>query len=200
MPLDDLPPPQDAAAAPAPADPAAAAAAPAPDAGALPSPFADVVSGSIPAVLIPAIPAHGKPDPVQEFAANRFGDLLQAGLDYHETKDQSVVLFNPKVISAEKVAAADRDGTLGKIAQPVDDIAAPGAAPAPDAAAAPVPDAAPAADAGPLSAAPAPMPMASAGGPPPPGVQRMRSAALAPRKVSPIMPNPIPDQLARRAV
>lgn len=204
MPLDDLPSPQDGA-----PDPAAAApdpgSAPAPAAPAgLPSPFADVVAGSIPAVLVPPIGPHGKPDPVQEFAANNFSDLLQAGLSWHETKDQAVVLFNPKLISEAKVIAADKAGTLSKIAQPVTSLQAPGGPPAaPDATLADpaAAAAAPAPDAGPLAAAPAPMP--ASGGVPasvPPGVLRARGTALAPKKVSPIQPNPIADQLARRAV
>lgn len=191
MPLDDLPAPDQ----PAPDD-----AAPAPDAGSapvpaapadLPSPFADVLAGSIPAVVIPPIPAHGKPNDVQTWASNHFGDLLQAGLDYHETKDQAVVLFNPKVIPLAKVEAAEKNGTLNKLAVPAKSIAAPAA---PAVAAAP----APAAPSVPLASAPMPAP--AGGGQTPPGIDNARRQMLAPRQVSPIQPNPVVGRLAQRAV
>lgn len=195
MPLDALPDPGQPvpdAAAPA----AEAASAPVPPAPpVLPSPLADVAAGSIPAVLVPAVPAHGQPDPVQTFVGDNFDLILKSGIDYHETKDKAVVLFNPKSISPEKIAEADAAGTLSKLAQPVKEFAA-AAAPAPAADETPAPMAAP----GALAAAPAPAPVVATGGKTPPGVNAARRQVLAPKQVSPIQPNPVVNQLGRRAV
>jgi hypothetical protein len=205
MPLDTLPPPDAATMAPPEAAPAPA---PAPAPVAFPSPLSDVVAGSLPAVTIPPVPKDGEPDPIQIYVSDRFDSLLKAGLDWHETKDQSVVLYNPDLISTEKIAAAEKAGNLNKIAPPVKQLIAAEAA----AQAAPVPagalaGAADVAAAG-ASAAPPAAPMPAGGlaavPPPPPAVpnavQTQRGKSLAPVPVSPIMPNPVPNRLAKRAV
>lgn len=197
--LADAPPPDSASPDPAAAAPDAASAPPAAAPTPLPSPFADVAAGSIPAVIVPPIPSHGTPNAVQTFTADNFDKLLKAGLDYHETKNDAVVLFNPKSISLEKIEAAEKAGTLAKVAQQVTALAAPnGAVTSPDAAATPAPAdtgggaPAPMPSAGALSAAPAPAAAT------PPGINNIRKNNLA--AVPPNMPNPVAGQFAKRAV
>jgi len=93
-----------------PAAPEAAPAAPQ-----LPSPFSDVLAGTVPAVSL--APIHGrKTDPAQEFVVQNMDELAQAGIDYHELPDHHSVLFNPAKISSEQLDSADKAGKLFDVA------------------------------------------------------------------------------------
>lgn len=155
----------------------------------LPSPFDDVVQGQIPAVLIPPIEG-GQPNEVQQFVGMNFGDLLSANLDYKELKDSSIVFYNPNVLPEAELEAAIKDGSILKIAAPVTQMGAPaevaasGEMPPPPAVNSP-------------ALANTALPAAEA----PPGVENARLRTVgATKKVSPVMPNPVPDRLAKRAV
>lgn len=137
----------DAVASPAPAAPQA----PAGPAG-LPSPFADVVAGSVPAVSLAPI-VGGRGDPTQEWVVGNFEALLGSGLEYAELPDAVSVFFNPKLTTAEDLKAADKAGKLAEIAPPAVEIGKPPAVPAP---AAPAPAQTPA-----LAAPPTPIPAPS---------------------------------------
>lgn len=151
----------------------------------LPSPFNELVQGKIPAVQIPPIDGEAM-DPVQQFAVENLADLLAKGLDYHETADQRTVFFNPKKVTEKQVADAEKDGTLDKIA-PV------AAAPAPQQEAQQPDASANAAPAAPLAAAQA---IAA----PAPNRQLQSARILNARPAAPLAPNPVPGQLAKRAI
>lgn len=205
MPLDQLPmpgadqAPPDAAAAPAP--PPAAAAEP------LLAPFADVAQGKIHAVFVPPMAKEGKPTDAQSYITANFPDLLKSGLDYHETKDDGIVFYNPKAISLKRIEMAEKEGSLHRIAPTVTNIqgwpapaaAGQGAPPPADLSSPPPPG---------LAEAPAPIGNPSAAVPQspgpqvptPPGIENARRQNLVRSQVSPIMPNPVPGRLAQRAV
>lgn len=165
-------------------DNASATPAPAPQ---FPSPFADVLAGSVPAVSL--APLHGsKTDPAQEFVVSNFEELTNAGLDYHETPDNHSVLFNPKVISADQIDKADKAGELFRLAPLVKDLAQPGAETAPEAAPQGQAPAAAPAPAGPLAG----MQVTD------PKIKTARLKNLAPAPTN--QPNPVPGQLAKRAI
>lgn len=166
--------------APAPSAPLAPDGAPAP--AAFPSPFSEVISGALPAVSLAPI-SDRKTDPAQEFVVSNLDELTAAGLDYHELKDNHSVLFNPAKITAAQLDEADKAGKLFEIAPLVHDLAAPGGA-------AEAPVSAPP-GAGPLAGA-------TAGAPVNRALQTDRLAGLAPAPTG--APNPVPGQLARRAI
>jgi hypothetical protein len=109
----------DAVASPLPAPTAPAA----PAAPEFPSPFLDVVQGSVLGVTIPAI--EGQTNELQEFVVQNFTQLQDAGLDYIELPDMQSVFFNPQVISEKDIQAAAEAGTLGQIAPLVEQLGAP---------------------------------------------------------------------------
>ncbi len=184
--LADIPAPGQPAAAPE--APAAQDAASAP-ASPLPSPFGDVAAGTVPAVSIPPLHRDAQPDPLQGFVIQNLPVLTKSGLDFYEAKDLSTVVFNPQKISEKDLKTADESGKLAEVA-PAAQSAAHAEAPTPaaDAAAAP---AAPA-----LASLPVPAPRGNV----PKQVSRAQLQNLNPRKASPIVPNPVPDKLAKRAV
>lgn len=202
--LADLPP----VAAPAAPAPDTAPAAPAPDAAPaapamqLPTPFDVIAAGKLPGLQIPAIQkGDGVPDALQHYVVQNLHVLMQAGIDYHDLPDHTTVLYNPTVVTEAQIQEAYKAGTLDKLVPTakafVEHIqklaAAPQQAPAAPAsglADVPTPGAAPAAG----QAAAAPAHRAS-----PPGVNRARLANIAPPGPG-IKPNPVPDQLARRAI
>jgi len=101
----------------APAQPLAdaqSAAAPAP-AATLPTPLDAVAAGQLPAV---SLSAYDDKNPLHEFLVQNFDALPQFGLDYAdlEGKDHLSVVFNPKVISEDKLQAAHKAGQLDQIA------------------------------------------------------------------------------------
>jgi len=173
MPLDNLPVPGAAAPTPAPQEAAPVQ---------VPPPFSDVVAGTVPAVAVPPIHKDTEPDPVQSFVIQNLDTLTKAGLDYFEASNATTVVFNPAKISEAQLAKADKAGKLNEVAP----IAAlpQGAAGAP-AEGAPAPEAAP--------LAPVQAPAAPA------GVGRTRLANVQPPGPG-IKPNPVPGQLAKRAL
>lgn len=171
--------------------PVAAPQAPAPS---IPSPFAEVSKGLLPAVSLAPV-LDGTPDPAQEFIISNFPNLSDLGLEYLEFPDASSAVYNPSSISEKDLQTAFESGTLAEVAPPANaPLAAPEAAPAaPDALAAPA--APPAASPGALAGATA---QPAAGSPVDQSLQaaRLKNLAPAPRAA----PNPVPGQLARRAV
>jgi hypothetical protein len=112
-----------------------AAAAPAQSAP-LPSPLDAVAAGQIPAI---SLSAFDEANPLHEFLVQNFEALPQLGLDYAdlEGEDNLSVVFNPKIISEEKLQEAHKAGQLDQIAPRGDATAE--AAPAPSEAAAAAP-------------------------------------------------------------
>lgn len=163
-----------------PAAPAAQPAAPE-----LPSPFADVAQGTVPAVSLAPIEGQ-KMDPAQQFVLDQFDALPAAGLDYHDIPETHIsVIFNPGKVTIDDIEAAYKAGTLDQLAPQVRDLKPVGAAPA-----APGNElAAPAPAQGALSGA-------SAVANPGLGAARARNLAPAPKNA----PNPVPGQLAKRAI
>lgn len=97
-----------------------APAAPAP--AALPSPFADVAAGSVPAVSLAPIQG-GKTNAAQEFVVSNLDSLSEAGLDYHEVAETSEsVIFNPSKITPAQIDEAVAAGKLHEIAPLATDL------------------------------------------------------------------------------
>lgn len=169
--------------------PAAAPEAPAPTAD-LPEPVAAVASGQLPAIVVPPARPKSEPDPVYLFLVQNY-DVLpeQAPVDFYETREAETILFNTQLLSQERLAQAEKDGTLAQLLTPVE---APAAAPSQTAE-------------GTSIAPPAVQTPAQSAPRMPAGAQnslagaRVRNMQGGP-KVSPIQPNPIGQQLARRAV
>lgn len=158
---------------------------PAEAAPSLPSPFLDVSEGKVPGVTLPPI-NDGQMNPVQEFVVSNFNAVMDAGLDYYEFEDTAEsVIFNPQKITEKELQAARDAGTLYEIAPVVQDLA-PIGQPAPAAA-----DSiqAPAAASAPLSGATV-TPNRSL------ETARLKNVAPAPKNA----PNPVPNQLGRRAI
>ena len=167
--------------------PAPEAPAPAPEAT-IPSPFADVIAGTIPGVQLPPISREaGAPDPVQGYVIENFPELLAAGLEYTDVPGDVTVLYNPSNLTEAQIQSAAKDGTLDSLVPPATAPAAPAAEAGLAGVAVPPP-------VPPQTAGPAPGPAGAT----PPGVMRQRLANVTPP--SPIKPNPIPDQLAKRAL
>lgn len=182
--------PNELAGAQVPAAPSAPLAAPAAEQGfQLPSPFSDVVAGTIPGVSIPPIVGR-KTNQIQEFVVANMDDIMASGLDLHETDDATTVLFNPAKVTAEQIDEAAKSGKLFELFPLADQAAQAAASPAP------APEAPLAAPAGPLAGAVA-QPAAPAGSK---GLQTAQAKSLASLQPSPIKPNPVPDQLAKRPV
>jgi hypothetical protein len=158
---------------------------------ALPAPFDAVAAGQLPAVSLPPIEGETV-GPLAEFVISNLDTLLAAGLDYHETKDNLSVFFNPKVVTEEAIQKAEKEGTLLEIAPLADQAVSsppPAEAGAPSAAAAP----APTAPAAPLAGA-----QAQAA---PRSDRKLQTARIRNLKPAPAgAPNPVPGQLAKRAL
>lgn len=155
-----------------------------PEAAALPPPIPQLQSGDIPAVLVPPVTQELMADPVIDALVTNFPKLGELGLEYYEASDLSSVIYNPSQVTAEQLAEADQNGTLGQIAQPLQALEAAqgsGAAPAD------------------MQAPLATEQLAA----PPPGEARLQSARvqnMAPRQISPIQPKPITNALGKRAI
>lgn len=173
----------------APAAPAGPAQAPQ-----IPEPVAAVAAGEIAGILVPPAKPGASADPVYGFLVENY-DLLpeQAPVDFYETAAAETVLFNTGLLTQEDLQAAEKAGTLAEIlsgpsaaAEPSSNsptINAEGTSVAPPVAAQPM-------MAAPKMPAGAQNSLAGA---------RVRNMQGGP-KVSPIQPNPIGQQLARRAV
>ncbi len=154
--------------------PAAAPAKPA-----LPSPFADVAAGTVPAVSLAPI-QDGKTDAAQAFVVANFDSLAESGLDYHEVPDTSEsVIYNPSKITEAQINEAVKAGKLHEIAPLATDLKPLGGDPAAvDAPVAPLSNAVVNGNAGSLETA------------------RVKNLTPAPKNT----PNPVPGALAKRAV
>lgn len=149
-----------------------------PVAAELPPPLPQLAEGLIPAVLIPPITEEALQIPEVESIIANFEQIYQLGLETYEAGDMSTVVFNPSLVSAEQLTEAEGNGTLAQLAMPLlgdgalaGEMAAPAPAPAPA------------------------QPLAGAGLSP-----TSRANNMQPPQVSPIQPDPITSQLARRAV
>lgn len=151
----------------------------------LPSPFADIASGAMPAITLAPIEDQ-KTDPAQEFTVANFDALAAAGIEYHEIPESSEsVLFNPSKVTPEQINEAYAAGKLHELAPVVRDLAGVGTTVAPEGAGAPT-----ATQSGPLAGATAGAPTDGAL-----KTARLRNVAPAPQNA----PNPVPGQLAKRS-
>lgn len=143
----------------------------------LPPPLPQLAAGELPAVLVPPITPETEGDPTVQAVISNFGELGKLGIEYYEAADQSTVLYNPKVITEDQLKEAEANGTLAQIAPPI------GGSMEPQAQGAPL-----------AQTAPAGAPAA------PPRLTNARIQNFNPRPVSPIQPNPITQQLDKRAL
>lgn len=157
---------------------------PAPEAApSLPSPFLDVSEGKVPGVLLPPI-NDGQMSPAQEFVVSNFNTLMDSGLDYYEREDTAEsVIFNPKKITEKQIQEAWEAGALADLIPVVQDLAPVGQ----PAAAGEIQ--APASASAPLSGATV-SPNRSL------ETARLKNVSPAPKNA----PNPVPNQLGRRAI
>lgn len=78
-----------------------------------------VSAGVVPAVSGPA--AGG--NPILDEIANANEALIASGLDLYQSVDgQTAVLFNPKMVSGDEIAAADQSGQLAAVAVPFEQV------------------------------------------------------------------------------
>lgn len=169
----------------------------------IPDPLDDVSAGKLQAVSLPPIVGR-ELTPQSEFVVTHFHNLGQFNLGYHEFADQGIsVIYNPKLTSEKSIAEAHAKGDLFQVAPlvappkaPASAVVAPAAAPA-----APAPAAAPA---GSELSAPAAAPAVTPGSlatSKVPTNKRVQSARLQNDKSPGINePNPVVDQLAKRAL
>lgn len=150
-----------------------------PEAAELPPPFPGLIAGEVPAVLIPPISQELFDDPTIQTVVEKFEELPSMGLDYFEAQDRSTVIYNPSIIQEDALIEADKNGTLAQIAVPLIGGAE---------------EVNPLADAM-TPPAMAPKPQNSGG-----SLQTARLRNINPPQVSPIQPNPIEQQLARRPI
>lgn len=174
---------QDAALAPQPAE-----------AEPLQTPFDAIANGKLPGLQVPPYTKEaGALDPIQDYVVSNLHLLQANGIEFTDLPDNTTVLYNPELVSTEEIAAAFKAGTLDKLvptSASFQEFAAGQAAgaPAPGGLAdVPLPTAAP-------NFAPA-----AAAGSTPAGVNRARLANVVPPGPG-VKPNPIPNQLARRAL
>lgn len=173
------------------AAPAPAPQAPAAPAVELPEPIASVARRELPGVIVPPLRPGTQPDPLQLFVVSNLDVIMEAApIQYYDTAAQETVLYNSELLTEEQLQQAEQDGTLQKLVQPA--AAASQNAPAGSAEGTSLPAPSPA-----VPAQKAPAPGA--------GVQdilanaRVKNVTGGP-KVSPIQPNPVGQQLARRTV
>jgi hypothetical protein len=164
---------------------------PAPAAGQIPEQVAAVAAGQIPGLLVPPARKGTPPDPVYMFLVENY-DLLpdQAPVDFYETANADTVIFNTGLLTQDDLAAAEEAGTLAEILIPSQAAEQPTEASQGFARTAEGTSVAPPQVSAPAMPARAQASLAGA---------RVRNMQGGP-KVSPIQPNPIGQQLARRAV
>lgn len=148
-----------------------------PVANELPPPLPELVEGLVPAVLVPPITEEVLQEvPQVEMLVQNFDQIYQLGLETYEAQDLSTVVYNPDLVSEQQLQEAEGNGTLAQLAVPL----IPGAGEEMSMAAPPAPAGGPLAGADVSPAA--------------------RAANMQPPQISPIQPNPIGSQLARRAI
>lgn len=98
-----------------------------------------VLRGDPSAVQVPT-PEAAPDNPIVQYAATHFEDILAVGIDFYDALDGSTVFFNPEKLSEPELAELDKAGQINTVAVPVGmGGAAPPADPAPSAPAAPTP-------------------------------------------------------------
>jgi hypothetical protein len=150
----------------------------APEAAAFPPPIPQLTSGEIPAILVPPITEQLMADPRVESLLLLFPQMKELGLDYYEAQSAETVIYNPDLISESDLVEAEQNGTLAQLAMPIME---------PEEAMGEAPMAGPLAGAGASSGASA-------------RLADDRVQNMEPPRVSPIQPNPLGDQLGRRAM
>ena len=150
----------------------------------LPEPLDAVAAGQIPGIKVPPLQPGTPPDPLQVFVVENFDTLpQQAPIDYYDTAAQETVVFNTELLTAEALQAAEQNGSLDQL---LAGQAAAAAAPTAEGTSLPAPR--PAAPA--MKAPKASGPLQTA---------RVRNIQGGPQ-VSPIQPNPVGQQMARRPI
>ncbi len=178
-----------APAAPQPLAPQAEVPAPEQTGPQLPEPLDAVARKELPAVAVPPLQPGVPPDPVQSFLVANLDVLPEAGLGWYDTQAKQTVVFNTELLTEEQLAQSEKDGTLASLLQAPAAGAQPGAASAE----------------GTSIPAPAPATPAQKAPKPSAGLQdilanaRVKNMQGGPR-VSPVQPNPVGQQLARRPV
>lgn len=199
--LADLPvTPDDALPAAAPAQAAPAAPAPSPGASPeLPVPFNAIAAGKLPGLQIPPVHKDTGLDPIQEFVVQNLHNLHAAGLEHKDLPNDTTVVYNPQVVTPEAIEKAYHAGSLDKLVPTTEQFkkfvqsqadGPQGAAPAPGG------------GGGLADVAPTPVVAGSGASPEgstPPGVNKARLSNVIPPGPG-IKPNPIPNQLAKRAL
>lgn len=158
----------------------------------LPEPLGAVARKEIPGVIVPPLVPGQQPDPVQLFVVSNF-DVLPtvAPIDYFDTQAKETVVFNSELLTAEQLEQAEKDGTLKNLVQSANGGTA-AAAPGMSAEGTSIPAPQPAT---PTMRAPKP----SAGMQDMLANARIKNLQGGPR-VSPIQPNPVSQQMARRTL
>ena len=199
-----------------PADLADAQAAPPPPApqtepdDVIPDPLDDVSAGRVPAVSLPPI-IGGAMGPQQGFVVQNFSQLARFNLAYHEFDSKVSVVYNPAATSEKRLDEAYKKGILDEAAPLVGGPKAAQGAPPPAEAGAGGPPGAELAPAPAMAPQPAPQmappeaaqaaPAADLSGATVPMDRRMQEVRLQNTKTpGPAQPNPVPGQLAKRAL
>lgn len=157
-----------------------------PVAAELPAPLPDVISGTVPALLIPPVNQATMNEPIVEAVVQNFARLPELGLEVFELPDLSTIVYNPEVLTEDAIAQAQANGTLDQLVVPAVAQAAENTTQA-------------------QAAAPqtAPLAQATLTGPPPVNESRLTTARIqnfAPRQVSPIEPKPVINAVSKRAI
>jgi len=158
----------------------------APEAAELPSPFPQLQSGEVSAVLVPPIDDTTSGLPEVNAVVDNFDKLPELGIEVYEAQDKSSVLYNPTKVTEQELVKADEAGTLAQLAQPLIGGEAPAGA-----------ETAAALQTAPLAAASIPA------GAPQLDESRLTTARVrnfSPKQVSPIQPKPLANAVGTRAI
>ena len=156
----------------------------------LPAPLPDVISGTVPAIVVPPVNQTTLQDPIVGAVVQNFGRFPELGLNSYELPDLSTIVYNADVLTEDQIAEALANGTLDQLVVPAQQEAAPEAAPE-----------APQIEA--QATQQAPLAQATLTGPPPVNESRLTTARIqnfAPRQVSPIQPKPVINTIGKRAI
>lgn len=88
---------------------------PAPAASAVPPELLGVLDGNPAAVRVPS-PEMAPGDPVVEYAAANFEELLAVGINFYDALDGTTVFFNPEMLDEATLAQLDQEGALDSVA------------------------------------------------------------------------------------
>lgn len=155
-----------------------------------PAPLPDVISGTVPAIVVPPVNQTTLQDPVVGAVVQNFGRFPELGLSTYELPDLSTVVYNAGVLTEDQIAEALANGTLDQLVVPVQQEAAPETTPE-----------TPQIEA--QATQQAPLAQATLTGPPPVNESRLTTARIqnfAPRQISPIQPKPVINTIGKRAI